>query len=143
MVETRGDMNRYLTLSLVLGVILVAGASFAGSTLSVRLVEASNSGQGMGSGLADVSGLLRDNLPYKSFQLLTSRSLTLPANGTAALSGGMVAKCSGPQGSMNVVIEKGGKQVMQSTVELRDGTPLILGGFSSSKGKMIVILLAK
>jgi hypothetical protein len=142
-VETRGDMRRNLTWVLIIGLILTAGVSLAGSTLSIRLVEASHAGQGMGNGLGDVSKLLRENLPFKSFQLLASRSMSLPADGVASLSAGFVARCSGNQGSLNVVIESGGRKVLQSTVELRDGSPLILGGFSSGKGKLIVILLVK
>lgn len=136
-------MKRNLTWILMIGLVLAAGNALAGSTLGIRLVEASNSGQGMGAGLGDVSRLLQENLPFKSFQLLASRSMSLPANGTASLSAGFVARCSGSQKSLNVVIENGGRKVLQSTVELRDGSPLILGGFSSGKGKLIVILLAK
>jgi hypothetical protein len=42
-----------------------------------------------------------------------------------------------------VVLERGGKKIMQTTVELRDGTPLIIGGISSAQGKLIIVLLAK
>lgn len=136
-------MRRNLSWLVVVCLLLGAGVSRAGSVLSIRLVEASQKGQGMGTGLGDVSRLLQENLPFKSFQLLASRSMALPAGGVASLSGGMVARCSGEQGSMTVVIENGGRKVMQSTVELRDGSPLILGGFPSGKGKLIIILLAK
>ena len=136
-------MNRNSIIALWLGLMFMAGVSFAGSTLSVRLVEASHAGQGMDTGLGDVSQLLRDNLPFKSFQLLASRSLSLPADGVASLSRGLVARCSGDQRNLSVTVESGGRKVMQSTVELRDGTPLIMGGFSSGKGKLILILLAK
>jgi hypothetical protein len=94
-------MKRNLTWILMIGLILMAGSTLAGSTLSIRLVEASNSGQGMGSGLGDVSRLLQENLPFKSFQLLASRSMSLPANGTASLSAGFVARCSGKQDSLS------------------------------------------
>lgn len=144
MAETRVKMRLYQIWITVMGLLLAAEVSLAGSTLSIRLVEASNVGQGMGAGLGDVSRLLQENLPFRSFQVLASRSMTLPANGVASLSGGLVARCSGDQGSLSVVIESGGRKVLQSTVELRDGSPLILGGFSSGgRGKLIVILLAK
>jgi hypothetical protein len=39
-----------------------------------------------------------------------------------------------------VAIERSGKRVLSSTVQLQRGTPLIVGGFSSGNGKMIVIL---
>ncbi len=128
---------------LLLVLIFTAGNGIAGSTLSVRLVEASHAGQGMGVGLGDVANLLQNNLPYKTFQLLASRSMPLPAKGVASLSSGIVARCEGTQESLNVVLERGGKKIMQTSVELRDGTPLIIGGLSSGQGKLIVILLAK
>lgn len=135
-------MKNNLKTILFLWVLLTAGAAFAGSTLSVRLVEASNAGQGMGVGLGDVSSLLLNNLPYKTFRLLTSRAMNLPANSAAALDLGIVVRCSGGQDNMKVVLERGDKKIM-TTVELRDGTPLIIGGLSSGQGKLIVILLAK
>jgi hypothetical protein len=143
MTKAKGNMKRHFIIALCLGLILTAGVSLGGSTLSVRQVEASHAGQGMDTGLGDVSQLLRDNLPFKSFQLLASRSMSLPADGVASLSRGMVVRCSGDQRNMKVTIESGGRKVMQSTVELRDGIPLIMGGFPSGKGKMILILLAK
>ena len=136
-------MRNILKVGLFLGVLSVAGGAFAGSTLSIRLVEAGNAGQGMGTGLGDVSALLQNNLPYKTFRLLASRSMDLPANSAASLESGIVARCSGGQDNMKVVLERGGKKLMQTTVELRDGTPLIIGGISSGQGKLIVVLLAK
>jgi len=128
---------------LLLVLMLAAGEVLAGSILTVRLVEASNAGQGMASGLGDVANLLQGNLPYKTFQLLASRSMALPASSVASLNYGIVARCSGGQENMSVVLERGGKKIMQTSVELRDGTPLIIGGISSGQGKLIVILLAK
>lgn len=130
-------------ITLLVAFMTCAAGAYAGSTLSIRLVEASHAGRGMGAGLGDVSSLLQNNLPYKSFQLLASRSMPLPAKGVASLSAGIVAKCTGGQDNLNVVLERGGKRVMQTTVELRDGTPFIIGGITSGQGKLIVVLLAK
>ncbi len=136
-------MKVNLKIILFLGFMLTTGGAFAGSVLTVRLVEASNAGQGMGTGLGDVANLLQNNLPYKTFQLLASRSMSLPATSAASLSSGIVARCSGGQENLSVVLERGGKRIMQTTVELRDGVPLIIGGISAGQGKMIVVLLAK
>lgn len=136
-------MTFNLKILLFLTLMWTAGNGVAGSLLSVRLVEASHAGQGMGVGLGDVANLLQNNLPYKSFQLLASRSMALPANGVASLNSGIVARCSGGQDNLSVVLERGGKKIMQTTVELRDGTPLIIGGISSAQGKLIIVLLAK
>ena len=136
-------MTFNLKIFLFLALMWSAGNGVAGSLLTVRLVEASHAGRGMGAGLGDVANLLQNNLPYKSFQLLASRSMSLPANGVASLNSGIVARCSGGQDNLSVVLERGGKKIMQTTVELRDGTPLIIGGISSAQGKLIIVLLAK
>jgi hypothetical protein len=125
-----------------LALACMAGTAQAES-LSIRLVQASNEGGGVGGGLADVAQLLQDNLRFKSFQLVSSRSISLPANGATELGQGFTARCSGGAGNMSVAIERGGKRVLSSTVQLQRGAPLLLGGFSSGGGKMIVILLLK
>jgi hypothetical protein len=123
--------------------MLSAGIALAGPMLSIRLVEASNAGQGMGSGLNDVAQLLKENLPFTSFRLLANQSMPLPANGSVSLAQGILARCSGDQRNLSVVIERGRRPQIQSTVELRKDIPLILGGLPSENGKMIVILLMK
>lgn len=123
--------------------MLSTGIALGGSSLGIRLVEASNAGRGVGSGLNDVAQLLKENLPFNSFQLLSNQALPLPANGSVNLAGGIVARCSGDARNLSVVIQRGHRDRIQSTVELRPGIPFIVGGFPSENGKMIVILLMK
>jgi hypothetical protein len=123
--------------------MMFAAPVFAGPTLTIRLVDASNSGKGAGGGLGDVAQLLKDNLPFNSFRLLANQSMPLPADGTVSLAAGIQARCSGDQRNLRVVIERGRKAQIQSTVELRNGVPLILGGLPSDTGKLIVILLVR
>lgn len=118
----------------------LAVPAWAGGSVSIRLVQAGNDGGGVGSGLGDVAQLLQDNLKFKSFQLVSSKSIGLPAKGAAELGQGFTARCSGTAESLDVAIERGGKRVLSSTVQLQAGTPVILGGFASGGGKMIVIL---
>lgn len=122
-----------------LALIGLAGTAAAGS-VSIRLVQASNEGSGVGGGLGDVAQLLQDNLKFKSFQLVSSKSIGLPASGAAELGQGFTARCSGTADNLSVSIERGGKRVLSSTVQLQPGTPVMMGGFSSGNGKMIVIL---
>ncbi len=123
--------------------MLTVGTVFAGPTLSIRLVAASNAGQGVGAGLGDVAQLLSGNLPFNSFRLIAQQSMPLPAKGAVHLAEGILARCSGDPRNLTVIIEKNGKVQIQSTVELRKNTPLLLGGLPSEGGKMIVILLTK
>jgi hypothetical protein len=137
------DMKNNLLVLWFCVAALFAGGVLAGPGLSIRLVEASNAGQGAGGGLEDVAQLLKENLPFNSFRLLASRSMALPANGSVTLDEGIQARCSGDQRNLTVVIERGRKEEVRSTVELRRDTPLIVGGFPSKNGKMIVILMLK
>ena len=126
---------------MVAWLVLAGWAGFAAAgSVSIRLVQAANDGNGVGDGLGDVAQLLQDNLKFKSFQLVSSKSIGLPANGAAELGQGFTARCSGKADNLNVTIERSGKRVLSSTVQLQAGTPVILGGFSSGGGKMIVIL---
>ncbi len=115
-------------------------SSAAADSLGIRLVQAANDGSGVGGGLADVAQLLQDNLKFKSFQLVSSKSVGLPASGATELGQGFTARCSGGADNLSVTIERSGRRVLSSTVQLQRGTPVILGGFSSGAGKMIVIL---
>ncbi len=134
--------HRALAMMMWLALAGMAGTATADS-LSIRLVQAANEGSGVGGGLGDVAQLLQDNLRFKSFQLVSSRSIGLPASGATELGQGFTARCSGGAGNLSVAIERGGTRVLSSTVQLQKGAPLLLGGFSSSGGKMIVILLLK
>ena len=124
---------------------LTAGAAMAKPELSIRLVEASNTGQGVSRGLEDVSQMLKDNLPFNTFRLLSTRSMPIPASGEVALAEGISARCAGDARGLRVIIEQSGRVQLQSTVALRKDTALILGGFPSARpnARMIVILMLK
>ena len=136
-------MRRATWLWIVALLGLLAGPALAGSTLTIRLVEASNKGGGVSAELRDVADLLQNNLPFKAFQLLATKSVRLPASGDIDLGRGFTAHCEGPQRNLAVRVIRDRKPVLDSTVELQDGTPLILGGFPADGGKMIVILLVR
>jgi hypothetical protein len=123
--------------------LCVCAVSAEAAGLSVRLVEAHNDSAAVAGGLRDVSGTLRKNLPYTGFDLLSSRSLPLPANGSASLSHGFSVQCTGPQSGLKAVIKRNGKQMLSTTLNLRSNTPVILGGFTSSRGRILVLLVAR
>ncbi len=125
-------------------VLLSVGATpLNAGNLSIRLVEAHNESSAVAGGLRDVAGTLRQSLPYKGFDLVGSSGMGLPANGTASLGAGFSVRCSGPQNSMNATILRNGKQVLSTSLNLRSGTPVILGGFSSKRGRLLVLLVAR
>ncbi|MDA1043686.1 MAG: hypothetical protein O3C57_00525 [Verrucomicrobia bacterium] len=127
-------------------IVLCAGATAGplhAEQLSLRLVEAHNESNVLAAGLSDVSDTLRKNLPYSGFDLLGSSGLPLPANGTAALGAGISARCSGPQNNLTIVITRNRQQVLSTTLNLHHNTPVILGGFTSTRGRMLVLLVAR
>ena len=115
----------------------------AGETLSIRLVEAHNEGEGMDAGLSDVASTLTKNLSYKTFSLLASRRLGLPADGRAGLSGGYSVACRGEQANLHVTVFKRKEAVLDTTLNLRDGSPVVLGGFASKRGRVLLVLIAR
>lgn len=136
-------MQRPTYAAILLAAILCAAPAFAGSSVSIRLVQADNSGSGVGGGLDDVSELLKSNLPFNSFKLVSSGSVQLPAGGSAGLGQGFAAQCKGSQDSMQITVTRGGKKVLDTKVGLQDDVPLILGGFPAGSGKLMLVLLAQ
>jgi len=123
-------------------VCLTAGASLAGSSLSIRLVHATNQKQGSTRGLGDVAHVLKRSLPYNHFRLVASRGTRLPAKGAVSLDGYSV-HCEGPQNKLRITVSRGGRRLVNTSVSLRDGTPFVLGGLPSSQGKLILVFVAR
>jgi len=136
-------MKRATLLLSMLLLALAAGPAFAGSRLAIRLVEANNRGGGVAGELGDVAELLKGNLPFNTFRLISAKSMALPAGGEVELGRGFRASCEGPQRGLTIRVTRDRKPVLNTTVELADGTPLILGGFPIDGGKMILVLLAQ
>ena len=132
-------MKQALAIALA-SALLIATAS-AGSNMSLRLVEASNSGRGSPAGLNDVSGIIRDSLGLDSCAFLASAWVRLPADNQARSLGGYEVLCSGPQHSLTITVRQGGRRLLKTNVALQDGKPLILGGFPSAGGKHIFVFL--
>jgi hypothetical protein len=132
---------KYIARTLTI-LLLTAATSLAGS-LSMRLVEASNTGSGIEKSLGDVASALKAQLPFSSYKLIASGATTLPANGSRTSLGGYTVTCAGPQTSLTIQITKGRQQLANTTVNLRSGRPLLLGGFPSKSGKLIVVFIAR
>jgi hypothetical protein len=133
-------------LALILaGVVCAALPCLAGGNLSVRLVEGSDAARGGAGGLEDVMGVLKQNLKYKHYRLVAAASLSLPTGKTTRALGDYGVTCTGKQQDLaiTVVDRQRRKQVLKTTVNLRDNKPLIVGGFPSERGKMILVFVVK
>ena len=133
-------MKRHSLSSFVLAALIIVCATTAlADALTIRLVEASNSGRGVGDGLRDVAGLLRNNMPFSSYVLLDTRQAAVPGNGIVTMQGGYRVEYSGGPGSLTVTIQRGGKVLLRSTVALTSVSPVVVGGFPSGNGKAIFV----
>ncbi len=109
-------------------------------SLSIRLVEASRAVAPSSSALADVADILNRNLPFASYTLQDSRTLSLPANQTESL-GGFSISCSGTARELKVVVRRRGQVLISTILRLQEGIPVMLGGFPSANGRQIFIFL--
>lgn len=120
---------------------LLCGAAHA-QTVSIRMVEGYNSKDKatFPAELNDVKSLLQSNLPFNTYKLIGSNAVKLPADQTANLGQGYSISCKGNQQSLAVKILFKNKVKLNSTVRLQPGKPLIIGGFSSGKGKILFVM---
>jgi hypothetical protein len=117
----------------------------AGELLTLRLVEARNlRGPAVDDReLADVQQVLKSSLPFNSFTVLDTQQTRLPANSTLKLRRDFAVECRGEQGNLTLRVEREGRQLLTTNVQLQDGKPLILGGFTVDGGKLILVLVAR
>jgi len=128
----------------ILAGMLTASTAMAGGTLSIRLVEASNSGSGGAAGLGDVIDVLKSNVPgYSQFTLIASGSKSLPADGSSIVVGKYQIMCKGNQKELSIEVSSGHKHLLSVTASLRDGIPVIFGGLPSDKGKHVLVFVAQ
>jgi hypothetical protein len=120
-----------------------ATAAQAGSSLTVRLVEASNSGTGASAGLNDVVPVLKRSLAFSSYRLVASAGFRLPAVLQTRDVGGYSVTCMGSQERLEITVTRGGQVMLNTQVALRDGIPLILGGFPAGNGRHVLVFAAR
>ncbi len=131
-------------LMLAVLLVFVGGlvSASAGDKLSLRLVEASQDEVETDSRLDDIKELLTKNLPFRSFKLLDSKSMAVPANNTFTMSGGYEVSCKGAQSGLEVRVVRRREELVRTTVTLKDRTPLVIAGFPSDRGRLLLVLLA-
>jgi hypothetical protein len=122
--------------------MLPAGA-LAASSLSIRLVEASNKGSGASAGLKDVAGILKGSLAFSNYSLLGSCAMKLPASGDKGTVGGYEVTCRGGAQSLSITVVRDGKVMLTTQVRMEDGAPLILGGFPGGAGRHVLVFTVR
>jgi hypothetical protein len=120
---------------------LLAVASAEAGSVSLRLVEASNSGGSSSGSLSDVIGILQKNLPFKTYTLKASGSASLPASSQSVSLDGYSVTCNGSQENLSVAVKKGSKTIVNTSVALKKGKPFVLGGLPGSGGGSLVLIL--
>ena len=136
-------LRKILSAGILLWVVLAASGAAAADRLTIRLVQATNEGQGASDGLRDVAPLLERNLPFRRFDLLESRTIRLPASQTVVFGAGISVKCDGGGDNLSLFVQSGGAVLLQTQVRLTGQTPLILGGFPAPGGRRLLVLTAR
>ena len=126
----------------VLAMGLVAAGAMAGDTLSIRLVRADNQA-GVDPSVQDVVQAMSKDFAFKGFHLEAQTTLTLPAAKPVTL-GTYQVECTGTTKALRVKVSRDNKPVLNATVTLVAGKPVLLGGLpvAGSDARQIVVLLA-
>ena len=111
----------------------------AGGSLSIRLVEASNSGHEVSPGLKDVAGILKGSLAFSNYKLLGSSAMRLPALGEKGQVGDYEVTCHGDRQNLSITVIRGKNVMLTTQVRIQEGLPLILGGFLSGAGRHMLV----
>jgi hypothetical protein len=128
-----------VVIGLLLSCCAVLGAE---PVLSVRLVKASSTGDGVDQSIQDVAGLLRENLVFKSYTLVAAQRVGLPAHAAAVVMGGYSVLCDGTANRLQIMIRQGNRPLVNTTVSFKSGKPIILGGFPARDGRLIFVFVA-
>ena len=135
-------MKKYMLIAIAM-ICCTTTISIAGGTVSIRLIKASNDGSNTDSRLSDVIPVLKRSLVFKKYSLIASSSLKIPASGQAKQVGGYTVTCKGSQRSLGIQVKKNGTSLLNTTASLSRGKPLIIGGFPSQNGRMILVFLLR
>lgn len=127
---------------LVLALGLVTSGAMAGDTVSIRLVRADNQG-GVDPAVQDVVQAMSKDFAFKGFHLEAQTTLKLPAAKPVTL-GTYQVECTGTTKELRVKVSRDSKPVLNATVTLVAGKPVLLGGLpvAGSDARQIVVLLA-
>lgn len=144
--------HRFLTRTLlVVGLACAFTARAESSVVTVRavLIRASNEPAAQDPRLDAIEYKLRRIFGFEYYRFVASSSVTLPSNGegTLDLGAGQRLRLRLGNGRDSVRAEvrwfRGDDLVLNTTVRVGRGTPVILGGISDGPGTLIITLTAE
>jgi hypothetical protein len=149
-------MSRWFRLrrlaAVLLLVVLTAGTPTFGAEavrLGVQVIYASNEGQRVDPGLANVERQLRSSFRFSSYQRLDSHELvrSIGQQGTVHLPGGRTLLLvpqgiSGGSVVLLVSIQEGGRPPSNSELKLANGGTILVGGIPHQAGVLILAITA-
>ena len=112
--------------------------------LLLRLIEASEQGEtAQDDALADVLPVLKRNLGFDAYRLLSARKQPLTGNFSLVLADGYRLSATEVDGAeMTLKLARERERILETRLRLRPGRPVILGGFpyENHNRKLIIIL---
>ena len=135
-------MKTQMIIALLFTTFMVS-TCLAGDNLSIQLIEASNKKDATSSGVQNIISILKKSLPYNSYNLVASGSTKLPTRKTTQKLGEYIVSCSGKQKNLSIKVTRKKQTLLNTTVNLSDNKPFMLGGFPSKNGKFILVFIAK
>ena len=130
--------------------LMSAPADLAAESARVQviLVEASNGEGGVDSSLRSYAGTLQRLFKFKSYKQVSRGNLKIdiPGEGSTGLAGGqrltMKATEGGKRGLMaELTWSRGSKRLLHTRIQLRPGSPAVLGGPSTGRGGSYLLIL--
>ncbi|MEX0330650.1 MAG: hypothetical protein AB3N64_04435 [Puniceicoccaceae bacterium] len=143
------NLMNVLILAGICGLLAAPATSDAASErVQVILVEASNGEGGVDSSLRAYAGTLQRLFKFKSYKQLSRNSLRLdvPGEGSVSLAGGQKLTLRASDGSKRGLMAeltwaRGSKKLLHTRIQLRSGSPAVLGGPSTGRGGTYLLIL--
>jgi hypothetical protein len=142
------------TLMIAIALIGLAGlwatpmqAAGDSARVSVILVEAGNGEGGVDGALRPYASTLQRLFRFQSYKQLSKGSIRLnvPGEGSTGLAGGQSLTLKADEGGRGLMAEltwqRGGKRLLHTRIQLRPGSPAVLGGPSTGKGGNYLLIL--
>ncbi len=107
----------------------------------VRLIRASPETGATDPALVPLADLLRQNMTFRSFRLMDSQTVPLPAARTLQFPGGLRLTLNGPVESLDVTLLRGRHTILKTRAVLHRQAPLFIGGVPDGAGGTLLFSL--